>query len=588
MLWLLRLAAIAAFVLLIVAQRFAYTIVAEFPAKPGAAGGDAFVSLGAPGPEVDTICPTGIEFTDENRAALIDVDTRRLVEIDVRGRRMASAAPLDLDRSLMPEAIAAEPGALWMWIQDTTGRVHAAAPYTRGPNGNFVAPSGAGRIAPRAAIQERLTRMGFPGATLANAPQRLQAILQRLRERSWSESLTSPNGQVFNVNYVLVSPHRLGIGIENNGKARTETAQSRLDIVSATALAAHDGGDVFVLVTSIDRSVPVLAVHEAVYRIDMSGQKTAIYDIPLEGQDCVARQHVAVSPDGGVYMLRATAERVSLLKIGKRSVFSWLAVPFTRMGHYDPTLGAPLSGLGHLMSANAYEFKDKPASGQMSRRDILHNACLYLNKSWTLTAAHMTGPGFCACDKSNSGCTRWAAAGRLTGHVGESISALPYNWGGADRLEDFEEKIALGRAAGQVCTSSKGGDVVFDSTNAVNNVYTAGVDCSGYVLRAWGWPGSRHDYSTSNLAQIADALPDVLDLRPGDVMNQAGSHVRMILNWRGRDSVEIIESSTWGGGVTRRIMTLASLNSYKPLRGKHVAGDVSALTIDDITCVPGP
>lgn len=591
MLGLVRLLAVAALIILIVAQRFAYTIVAELPTQPGADLSKIdYVGVGAPGTEVDIICPTGIEFTAPNHVALVDVDNRRLIDIDVGARRIASAEALGLDRSIIPEATVADSGALWTWVQDNIGRLQAALPLGRGPNGEFQVQGDAFRGAAPVAenVQRRLIALGFPGSTAGPAiKSRLGPVLQRLRLRGSSDTLTSPNGTSYALNYGFPDGHALKIVVQDaSGNTKTVEAFTRYDIVSVNALAAQDTGNVFVVVTSVDKSAPALAVHEAVYKINTAAAKPAVYDIPLEGGDCVARQHIAVSPEGDVYMLRVTASEVALLKIGKRSIFSYLRMPYTRFGHLDPTLGAPFSGFGGLMSAHAETLVDKPASGKMSRRDVLHNACAYLNHAWTPTAANLAiNAPLCACSKTTS-CQHWSAPPRLDGKASTSVTSLPYNWGGADRLTDFDQKLNMSRPAGQVCTPTKGGDVIYDSSHAVNDTLTAGVDCSGFVTRAWGFPGSAHNYTTSTMKTIADPLTGVLDLRPGDIMNEAGSHVRMMLNWRGADSIEIIESSTWGGGVDRRIMTLATLTAYKPMRARHLADDVAAVTVNDITCVP--
>ena len=65
-----------------------------------------------------------------------------------------------------------------------------------------------------------------------------------------------------------------------------------------------------------------------------------------------------------------------------------------------------------------------------------------------------------------------------------------------------------------------------DDRSEVNGVFTAGVDCSGFVLRSWGWRGARH--TTSSLANVTTAIA-LEDLRPGDILNDAGSHVRLFV-----------------------------------------------------------
>jgi hypothetical protein len=592
-----RLLAIAALLLLIWAQKFSYTTVLELPTQPGAdPQNTAFVGVGTADVEIDPICPIGIEFLDGDRLALLDVENRRLLNLSIAKRSLISAQALAIPDYILPEAMVADSGVLWLALQDSSGQARAVLPLTTDAKGGLTISPNATindrRMAPSGEALRRFGDLGFAdartggdrGATGDNQP-----LLQPPRAARGEMQVASPQGRIYSLNYGMQGREGKIQLTDQNGKSQNFPVHEKLEILALHALTADEGGNVFVSLTLADKATFAYSVHEAVYRLSLSGGASAIYDIPLAGGDCTARQHLAVSSSGDVFFLRVTQRNVALLKIGPRNFWTQFAVPFVRQGRPGPV--TPVVGKAQFANVDLLQrqaFVERASGGTITRYNILRNGCEYVRHTWPLAAAQLTpiDPQLCACGTTGT-CKKWKAPKELAGRVGQQITALPYNWGGADRLDHFDAKIAGQRPGGQVCTNSKGGGVIYDSGNTPNDTYTAGVDCSGYVLRAWGWPGSGHPYATSTLSTIANNLTSVLDLRPGDVMNDAGSHVRMILNWRGNDTVEILESSTTCGGVCRRIMPLASLTAYKPMRAKTVtAGSEAALTLADITCVP--
>jgi hypothetical protein len=596
MLNLARLVAIAALVLLIWAQKFSYTTVLVLPTQPGADPQNiAYVGVGTADVEVDPICPIGIEFLDGDRLALFDVENRRLLGLNIAKRSLVSAQAIAMPGLILPEAMVADQGVLWMGLQDSSGQARAVLPLVADGKGGYTlfAPNATindRRVTPGGEALRRLSDLGFADARAgANATGANQPMLQPPRADKGQLSLSSPRGQIYSLTYGVGGREAKIQLADQNGRSQVFAVRERLEILALHALTADEGGNVFVSLTLADNARFPYSVHETVYRLSLGSAAPAIYDIPLAGGDCIARQHLAVSAGGDVFFLRVTQRHVALLKVGPRNFWTRFAVPFVRLGRATP--GASMFGKPQFADVDLLQrhaFVERASGGTISRYNVLRNACEYQRHTWPLAAAQLTpiDPQLCPCGTTGA-CKKWKAPPALAGRVGQEITALPYNWGGADRLDHFDQKISAQRPAGQVCTNSKGGGVIYDPANVVNDTYTAGVDCSGFVLRAWGWPGSGHPYATSTLTTIANNLASVLDLRPGDVMNDAGSHVRMILNWRGSDTVEIMESSTSCGGVCRRIMPLTSLTAYKPMRAKTVTpGSETALTLGDITCVP--
>jgi hypothetical protein len=76
-----------------------------------------------------------------------------------------------------------------------------------------------------------------------------------------------------------------------------------------------------------------------------------------------------------------------------------------------------------------------------------------------------------------------------------------------------------GALAGDVCTCRD------PALNYCLVPDSAGVDCSGFVSRAWGI----EKRGTAGLPDVANELSSLDELRPGDAFNWAGRHVRLFV-----------------------------------------------------------
>jgi hypothetical protein len=142
----------------------------------------------------------------------------------------------------------------------------------------------------------------------------------------------------------------------------------------------------------------------------------------------------------------------------------------------------------------------------------------------------------------------------------QTYDSVSYNWGGFDTIAEFNKKIATDKM--------KAGNV-----NTNNNPLlscAAGVDCSGYVSRAWGLTSK---LGTWNIAsdQITDAI-DWNEVKKGDVYIVPGVHVmlyRMNDDFFGR-SVYIAEANAEKGRVIQQIVPISWLKQlkYQPRRPK--------------------
>jgi cell wall-associated NlpC family hydrolase len=92
---------------------------------------------------------------------------------------------------------------------------------------------------------------------------------------------------------------------------------------------------------------------------------------------------------------------------------------------------------------------------------------------------------------------------------------VPYDWGGADTVAQFERKLAEGYVAGNI-----GGTFWADGHRRV----TTGVDCSGLVSNVWKL--GRH-VPTLELDSVSTPLLTLSQLRLGDAFLLPGHHVML-------------------------------------------------------------
>ena len=135
-----------------------------------------------------------------------------------------------------------------------------------------------------------------------------------------------------------------------------------------------------------------------------------------------------------------------------------------------------------------------PEASAIPRSEVMARAKAFAFHPWTCTAENLTA----AC-----------APAYQSVYVPGDYVGLPYDWGGYMTLFEFDQQIDQGYGAG-----SYPDDGIL--------ACTSGVDCSGFVSKAWG---TGH-YTTSNLADVSSAIVQA-DLLPGDVFNDAGYHVAM-------------------------------------------------------------
>jgi hypothetical protein len=251
-----------------------------------------------------------------------------------------------------------------------------------------------------------------------------------------------------------------------------------------------------------------------VVSFNAEGQQAGYFAVPLEGAADIPRRFVTITPDGRVFALRNEQNRSLVLELSLTE--------------------GPLRWGSSIDIGSGGETVAAPAS--QSRRAMLEVANELENVAWAVTAsAHDPNPRSCVV----SGAARLSRPWYIDGKVGAIVSSIPYNWGGMVSVAKFNQDLAAGRLAGNVCTSDPG---------LMAN--TTGNDCSGHVSVIWGLPTK---YSTRSLADVSRpvVMPQT-NLRTGDILNKAGSHVRVFVRYLPNGFVETSESSIICNGKTGR------------------------------------
>ena len=141
--------------------------------------------------------------------------------------------------------------------------------------------------------------------------------------------------------------------------------------------------------------------------------------------------------------------------------------------------------------------------------------------------------------------------------VNEVNVGVPYGWGNASTLEEFEDGLRNGKYAGNVP----------EDTKRYRSHNTVGVDCSGLLTVCWELPKK---IATRDIPEYATILENLDKIEQGDVFAIPGSHVMFFKEFANTEKSEviIIDSTRSTGKVSVRTKNLAQLfeQGYKIYR----------------------
>ena len=146
-------------------------------------------------------------------------------------------------------------------------------------------------------------------------------------------------------------------------------------------------------------------------------------------------------------------------------------------------------------------------------------------------------------------------------------TGVPYQWGGFDTPQSFDDALRDGRFAGDVYSDYKR-----RLLDAGTSDQCCGIDCSGFISRCWRLDRS---YSTRELTELCERLSSFNELKPGDILNKPNEHVLLFVRFvdPAQTRFEAYEAGSppsWK--VLRHAIPVEYVRGlgYKPFRYRHM------------------
>lgn len=190
---------------------------------------------------------------------------------------------------------------------------------------------------------------------------------------------------------------------------------------------------------------------------------------------------------------------------------------------------------------------------------VIEKALEYANYKWTATEANVLHGTDAEGRFVDTPDVTWRGEVLNFGwwKTGEINVGIPYSWGNASTLEEFEQGIKNGKFAGNVP----------EDTTRYGSHNTVGVDCSGLLTICWELPKK---IATRDIPEYATILEDLNDIEQGDVFAKTGSHVMFFKEFADEEKTEviIIDSTRSTGKVSQRTENVMQLfeQGYKIYR----------------------
>jgi hypothetical protein len=303
-------------------------------------------------------------------------------------------------------------------------------------------------------------------------------------------------------------------------------------------------GNSYVLVEELLDNVPAFVVETTVRRYSPAGALTGVALLPTQGAHFVPNRFVDVAPAGEVYYLRVDETSAQIVEVGYQAAFT---------SRLDDVLKGSEPNWRRQDQGQPAPASPGSTAEAITPDQIMATASAYADLQWTASAANLDGTACSAADERGM-------PAYLDGYApGSTVTGVPYKWGGYDTVPGFQSAMAEGLAAGDVNWS---GGVILDCAS--------GVDCSGFVSRAWNVAHC----TTDDLDDAGYPLESWSYLQPGDAVNSPSTqegHVLLFVSFAA-DGLNTIESTlACGGLVCRYHRTYTYLNgNYYPLRDDDV------------------
>lgn len=377
-----------------------------------------------------------------------------------------------------------------------------------------------------------------------------------------------------------------------------------LEVRSLTGKALADAAEIgidsegrrYLLWSEFVGANPDIVVRAFVGRYGTDGRLTGVAELPLAAMDYVPDEYVAITGKGDVRVMVPTRSKIEIRTIPIQAVSA--VNPRTTTDIVSPgALRRMQTEKGRAISVDTQvrASQDAPAPRNLAppakqeregralepitRPKVIELARAFLTQEWTLAENNYEQPDLPdECNKAES--LYWSRPSWVRKDlIGQTMTRIPYRWGGFDDPTVYVKRLGEGSVAGSVCTcrDSSHNDCIVDRA--------AGVDCSGFISRAWALV---RKYGTSTLREVSTQVKnwqgDLGALKPGDALNHAGSHVRLVVEavTDPQTRIVVIESTAARTckrldgtvvdceGVCECARPIADFNRYQLLRFKGI------------------
>ena len=320
-----------------------------------------------------------------------------------------------------------------------------------------------------------------------------------------------------------------------------------------------------------------IKVNVYVGRFERDGTLSGLAALPIAVMSRVGFDYATILPDGTIALL------ASIVAGGKPGPFKIYHLAFAKPSSYLAALQKAMGRARHWASpppvADIFPIAEPKAmvvaavergrgSGKdaeeqtppvPSRVEMRRQMDAYRDHRWTLVEANRRNPcsttimpGVEIDCRNQSRFVVPSEQERLRTPV--AMRGLPYDWGGSNSLERFDDKIRRGFVAGNI-----GGTFWSAGSRRV----TAGVDCSGLVSNVWH---IQHHAGTSELPYLTEPVARLDGMRVGDVLLLPDRHVALYREQVDLDGasigIRVTEAASRCGAVCDSIYEIDHFQDY--------------------------
>ena len=298
-------------------------------------------------------------------------------------------------------------------------------------------------------------------------------------------------------------------------------------------IAAGRDGECWVRVHDVSVLDETIKVRDLAYRFGPAGEVREVVELPMADEVVHVPHRVGFDLDGKLRTLQTALDEVVVVEAAPIDIAVAVQLP--------PRARAP-RGRGEPL---------QPRSDCVTGAEIMNRAWSYAFYARTYTAANLQNT-----------CANRTPPNSIP--VGSLISGVAYRYAGFEEIAAFDSAAAQGKVIGDVSSEKcKSSGCNYGIANCAH-----GVDCSGFVSKAWG---AGHN-TTRSIPDISRNI-DPSELIPGDALNSYDHHVRLVAEYYGWYGVYVVESTTGDfDRVIGRPLGWDANNGYQAVRWDNHCG----------------